>query len=537
MFKRSWSLFPFLCSVVVGLVLPAARADEPLWVHTVERGDTLIGLRDRMLRPDADWRELQRLNRIVNPRRLVPGSQLQIPTSMLLEQPLEVEVLHSHGTATVQRRGGPAEPLVSGTNLAAGDVVSTGPQSSAALRFADGTRVLLRPESVLRIERSMRRGSSPTVATELRLEEGSVDSRVPRQRSPRFEIRTPVANLGVRGTEFRTRATADQTTIEVLDGQVASPPSAAQTIAAGFGALATTQGVTPSAALAAAPDLSGLPVLVERLPLQLKWDAPADAQFRAQVFDTTSLDKLLLDGLFQGGLARWGDDLPDGRYRLLVRALGEQGIEGRDSELAFTLKARPEPPFPTFPRDGARMLSGPVEFAWTRPVQAARYHLQLADNPTFTAPLIDRDDLLENGLRVELPLGPWHWRLASVRADGDHGPWSDVVSVTAVALPPSPEGQPPQFGDEGVLLMWRERVGARYQVQVAGDAGFAKILFDVQVERPQWLLRQPAAGRYHVRVRTTDADGFTGPWGELQQVNVPRSRWWWLLALPLLTVF
>ena len=537
MFQRSLSFLPALCAVVVGLAMPVARADEPLWAHTVERGDTLIGLRDRMLRPGADWHELQRLNRIANPRRLVPGSTLQIPVSMLLEQALEVEVLHTHGTVALQRPGAPIEPLASGVSLAMGDVVRTGPQSSAALRFADGTRVLLRPDSVLRIERSVRQGRSASVTTQLRLEEGSVDSRVPKQPQPHFEIRTPVANLGVRGTEFRTRIQDQLTTIEVLEGHVASPPTAAQSIGAGFGALASTQGVTPPTPLAAAPDLSGLPALVERLPLQMRWEAPAGAQFRAQVFAADQPERLLLDGLFDGGLARWSDDLPDGSYQLHVRALGEQGIEGRDTEAAFTLKARPEPPFATFPRDGARLLQGPVNFAWTRPTQAVRFRLQLADNPGFNQPLLDRNDLEANELRVELPLGQHHWRLASLRADGDQGPWSDTVTVTGVALPPLPEGQPPRFTDEGVLLMWRERAGARYQVQVAGDAGFTKVLFDESVEVPQWLLRKPAAGVYHVRVRTTDADGFTGPWGELQQVKVQRSLWWWLLVLPLVGVF
>jgi hypothetical protein len=37
---------------------------------------------------------------------------------------------------------------------------------------------------------------------------------------------------------------------------------------------------------------------------------------------------------------------------------------------------------------------------------------------------------------------------------------------------------------------------------------------------------------YHLRVRTIDANGFEGPYGGAQQVEVPRRfNWWWLLLL------
>jgi hypothetical protein len=43
---------------------------------------------------------------------------------------------------------------------------------------------------------------------------------------------------------------------------------------------------------------------------------------------------------------------------------------------------------------------------------------------------------------------------------------------------------------------------------------------------------------YHLRVRTIDADGFEGPYGGAQQVEVPRRFNWWLLLLlvPLLSL-
>jgi hypothetical protein len=523
-----------LALLLLGRGLQAAENDT--WAYRIEPGDTLIGIRDRLLVPGADWRPLQRLNRIRDPRRLVPGSTLQIPLALLRQQPVQAEVLHLHGEVSVQRGGAPPQPLRAGDTLSQGDLVRTGRQSSTTLRLADGARLLLRPDSMLRLERSVRLGDSPAVDSRVRLDSGSVDTQVPRQPAPRFEIRTPVANLGVRGTEFRTRATPAETAVEVIAGRVAAAGGAApQVIDAGFGALATAQGTSPPRVLPAAPDLTPLPPRIDRLPLVLPWVAAAGTtNYRAQVFDAARPELLLLDGLFTGASARWIEDLPDGPYLLQVRAIDVGGLEGLDAVRPFTLKARPEPPFVTRPRAGARTGDEDIGFAWTRAAGTARYRLQVADTPDFAQPRVDRDDITTSEVSLALPVGTHHWRLASIRADGDAGPWGDALTVTRVALPPAPSSEPPRPGADGVLLQWRASEGASYQVQVSGDAGFSALLHDERVAVAEWLLRKPAPGAYFVRVRAVDAEGFVGPWGATQQVDVPRSlEWLWLLA-PLL---
>ena len=507
------------------------HAADEVWPYPVVRGDTLIGVRDRLLQPGASWRELQRLNRIKDPRRLVPGRPLNIPLHMLREQALGAELLHTHREVTLLRDGAAPRHPQAGDTLLQGDRLRTGAQSSASLRFADGTRVLIRPDSELRIERSVRLGSSPAVDTRLRLDSGGADSHVVKQPQPRFELRTPVANLGVRGTEFRTRAEATRTLVEVLEGRVAAPTLA---LDAGFGALISSERAQAARPLLPAPQLSGLPTRIERLPLRLAWAAGATGtRFRAQVFAAGQAERLVLDGVFEGPLARWSYDLPDGDYELRVRALDEQGLEGRDATLRFTLKARPEPPFLTRPRAAERTADDSIVFAWTHNAAAARYRLQIADDAAFTAPRVDRSDLSGTEQREALPVGLHHWRLASIRADGDQGPFGDAQTVQRVALPPPPAAEPPQTSDAGVLLRWRADGAARFQIQVAQDDAFTQILTDQSIEQPQWLLPKPAPGQYHFRVRAIDADGFIGPWGATQRLEVPQTLQWWLL-LPLL---
>lgn len=545
------------CRLVVKAVLAAALAASAAsaWVqdkrppspasgaaiveYRVQRGDTLFAL----LRDGADWQSVQRANNIADPKRLQPDSLLRIPAHLLREQPTVAEVVHAYGDVTVTRASTEtALPLASGENLATGDVVRTGAQSSTTLRFVDGARVLLRPDSEMKIERLAQ--SRAGVSTTLRLERGSADSVVPPAQGAsapsRYEMRTPQANLGVRGTEFRTVAEGGVMRLEVLEGKVgarmAERKSAAEsTIGAGFGMVGAGGGMSAAKALPEAPTLAGLPERVERMPLRLGWQSAANTRVRAQVLSTEEPPRLLLDGVFDAAPARWSEDIADGRYELRVRAIDADGLEGRDTRARFVLKARPEPPFIAAPIAGARTIDDSVRLAWTRNAAAARVRLQVADTADFAQPRVDRNDLDATETRVALPLGTHHWRVASILASGDQGPFSDAQSFTRIEPPAAPPPAEPQQQADGLLLRWPAPAslaapGTRWQVQVARDAAFAQSVRDETVAEPQLLLRDPPSGTYFLRVKTIDADGFAGPFGQAQQIEVPSSPWWWLIV-------
>ena len=526
------------------LALPAAaQGSEATLDHRIEPGDTLIGLHARLMHPQADWRVVQRLNRIADPRRLRPGSTLRIPVSMLREEPVSAEVLHSHGEVFVERAGAGRQALAAAALLRAGDVVSTGAQSSASLRFADGSRALLGPGARLQVERHVRRGAvgaaNGGVDTRLRLDSGAVETRVPPARpAPRFELRTPVANLGVRGTDFRARLDGGRLLAEVLQGRVAVGNTP---LDAGYGTVATPGRVAPARPLPAAPDLATLPARVERLPLQFGFGAATGAaRYRAQVFDGAGEGRLILEGLFDTPRAAWAETPPDGRYELRVRAADASGIEGRAATWAFTLKARPEPPFQLTPRAGERLPDAAVAFTWSAHPEGARYRLQVAAGPDFAAPLVDRSDLAGTSFTGQLPPGTWHWRLATVRADGDTGPWGDAATLERADPPPPPPAppvEPPKTSDAGLVMRWAASplAGVRYQVQVARDAAFTQPVVDETTAATEWLLPRPEPGTYHLRVRSVAPDGRAGDFGAAQVVEITGARGWlWLLPLLLL---
>jgi hypothetical protein len=536
-------LLAALLVLTPGLGCATVVADSAPWQHTVRSGDTLIGVVQQWAKPGTDWRVLATVNRIRDPRRLQPGSTLLIPRELLLEEPMEMDVLHAHGDVQLERAGAAATALTSGMTVRTGDLVRTGRQSSASLRAPDGSRIMLREDSALQVLRHGKLGKSAIQETELRLDKGAADTQVAPaasgQARSRLQMRTPVVNLGVRGTEFRTRSQGDQSAVEVLSGQVGAAGGQAGEVPvqAGFGLVATPAGPGAPTALPPAPDIQGLPQKVERVPLSLQWQSAPAAGWRVQVHVLGRPGQVLLDGVFKQPSAQWADDLPDGRYGLRLRMLNEQGLEGRDGHFEFELKARPEPPFLSNPADRSRMADASQALSWTRQPAAATYRLQVADSPDFAQPRIDRSDIRDPGATVDAREGTQHWRVASVLANGDTGPWSEAQTFTRVARPTAPGVDAPQAQADGQLLRWRATPGMRYQLQVARDPGFAILLADTVLDQPQWLLPKPEPGTYHIRVRSISAEGFEGPFGSPQILEVPAPPaplWPWLLPLLLL---
>lgn len=546
--------------------MAAGIVPQDLWSYRIARGDTLVRIAAAQLGPGSDWRRLQKLNRIANPRRLQPGQALNIPLAWLRVQPVRAEVLHVQGEVRVQRAGATPEAVAAGATLGSGDLLLAGPDSALALKFADGSRLLVRPQTQVRFERLVHVGAAGVPDTRLRLDSGSIDSRVqPAVPGRRYEIGTPSVNLGVRGTEFRTQVEPQSqvTWVEVIEGSVAAgtgtttgaatgagasaaasrQPTAA--IAAGFGAVAQPgQALSTPYRLLEAPDLAGVPPLLERVPLRLAWRALAGASsYRAQVYPdpatagNTAADagqRLLLDGRFNEAAARW-TDLPDGRYELRVRGIDAQGLEGRDARQAFVLKARPEPPFTRQPRASATLHGDAAQFAWTQAEGIASYRFQLSEGDDFSTPRLNLNGLTGVEHSFSLPPGQYRWRVGSVRADGDAGPFGDPQAFTLKPVPPAPPVQPPQLSADGIVLRWGAgEAGQRYELQLARDTAFTDLVLQQPSDIPEATLALPPPGRYLVRVRAIDADGFAGPWGGAQQIEVPHSRWWLLFPAVLL---
>lgn len=114
-----------------------------------------------------------------------------------------------------------AIPLTDNDKVKEGDVVQTGPASSALLTWVDGSKVQVGPESRLEVKKCFSRNQQEVSL--FRLDTGQIWSRISKRlrRESRFEVETPVAVAGVRGTIFSVAVIpSGGARISVLDGSV-----------------------------------------------------------------------------------------------------------------------------------------------------------------------------------------------------------------------------------------------------------------------------------------------------------------------------
>ncbi|TXI19505.1 MAG: LysM peptidoglycan-binding domain-containing protein [Roseateles sp.] len=527
-----------LCLAAAALAQPAAATDD--WRYRVQPGDTLVSLSEDWLDGRYGWRDLQKLNRVADPLRLMPGSTLRLPLAWLRREAGVAEVVFVKGEV-LRLRGTASQPLVLGDTLQSGDRLRSAAQSSASLRFADGSRLLLPPLSEVALQQLLVLGRGALPVVQLGLTRGGAEQRVApnAQRVPLYEVRTPQVNLGVRGTEFRVRAEGQVAHLEVLSGAVHAD-GVTPDISAGQG-LRAEGAQRQRAPLLAAPDLSGLPTRVEQLPLVVSWPAgPVGAQaWRAQLFAAGDPQALLLDSRVDQPLLRWPEarDLPDGDYLLRLRAIDELGLEGQAAERPLRLEARPEPPFITRPEAGAVSYSGAITLGWTLNTAAPRVRLQIARDEAFRDLALQPPPLTAAEFEARAADlggdGRYHWRVAAVQADGRAGPFGEAQRFELRPPPPSPPpAEPEQAGDQ-LLLRWRADAGVvRYELEWADTPGFdGPTLQRFSTDQAQLALPRPAPGSYYLRARGFNADGAPSAWGQTQRIEQPYPRWLWLLPL------
>jgi hypothetical protein len=523
---KAWRLAPWRWAAVAALVClftaqgKAQSTTEPTHVYVTRGGDTLIGLGRRLLVEPGAWTELARINRIANPNRVAIGTALAIPLRLLRSNALAVMVEQVHGDV---RAGNAA--LASGATLAEDDEVRTGTDSSTVLRLADGTLLRMAERSALRIDAARRLPDVDRTRSGVSLQSGRIEVQTPKNANgkPSFEVRTPQGVLGVRGTEFRVAADASSaiTRGEVVEGVVeAAAGSAAKRLEAGFGTAIDAQArVAEPVPLLAAPDLRSQPALQERLVVRFPVPTLAGAvAWRGLVARDRQMRDVVGDNLAQGAELRFLN-LDDGRYFLRVRGIDAQGLEGLDADMAFVLKARPEPPLPSAPAPRGVTRGTRVELSWTSNPEAGTYRLQVATDDRFSAKLHDLPGLTSTTYTVDdLAPGDYYWRLASVRADNDQGPWGAVRSF--VMRPPPATLAPPAIGDTSVQFAWEGEPGQTFDFQLARDAAFGQLVLERSLDQSLIDLPRPAGGVYYVRYRARDADGFLGPFTAPQRFEI-----------------
>lgn len=326
-----------------GVVSPLAMA-QPAgalgddFIYRIQQGDTLIELATLYTRNNANWTTLQRHNTIADPLRLVIGSELRIPFAVIPEIPAQTTAIHVSGQADVD-----GAALQVGMPVNEGSTVTTATNGFVTLQLSDGTKLTLPRGSATQLERLRQFEGAALTDSILRVQHGEIDSHVAPagQGVGRFEIRTPVAVMGVRGTRFRVQTSGQSAHSEVLDGRVRVQPQTAQqpsgqsvAVAAGYGAAVGRDGKLTVQPLLPAPQLgephragSGLwTATVSPVPgavaylVQVSRDAEGLELTSSERFDTVDI--------------RFSARRP-GTHYATVRAIDAAGLSGRDAHVAF----------------------------------------------------------------------------------------------------------------------------------------------------------------------------------------------------------
>lgn len=128
------------------------------------------------------------------------------------------------GSARVVHKNGSSEALRRGSRIAVGDRVETTANGHVHVRFIDNASVSVRPESVLEVQAYRFDANNPQ-SNEVRLnvEQGmsrSISGHATEYDKNRFRLNTPLAAIGVRGTDFLVQATDTGVRASVADGAI-----------------------------------------------------------------------------------------------------------------------------------------------------------------------------------------------------------------------------------------------------------------------------------------------------------------------------
>lgn len=110
------------------------------------------------------------------------------------------EVTFVYGQVVIVSGGNP-KPISTGTIFHHGEVLRTGPKSTAIITLNEGSKVKLNENSVL-LASQLDEGAAAGGNVDIELQAGSAFAKVQKRKENKFRIHTKSATMGVRGTEF-----------------------------------------------------------------------------------------------------------------------------------------------------------------------------------------------------------------------------------------------------------------------------------------------------------------------------------------------
>jgi len=541
-----------LCFVLLLCLSPLLAVAED-WIYTTRPGDTLWDISRKHLKSVNYWSLLQQHNSINTAKTMAPGTRLSIPIPWLKQTPAPAIILNISGDVSyASAKDGKVTTLsVDKKTLSTGDRIITGQDGSATIKFADGSTLLLQKQSELILDTLSAFGSTGMVDTRMRLRKGRLETSVTPKTTPgsRYEITTPAAVAAVRGTQFRIGYQADDSIMlsEVVKGEIGvNAAGIDQAVPKGYGTIAEEGSPPlPPKALLAAPDLSQITKKILHLPYVIAWpEIESASAYRVQISTKQTIPTLMADQLTT--LPQYSlDQLPSGKYQLVIRGIDDINLEGFNAQHNLELSTD----FPIVklqtPTNVAPLYNGNVSFKWQKPANVARYHLQVAPDKKFKSTTIDK---VVDGTGFESPdtlaSGQYAWRVAGIDRDGNEGAFSTPTVFTIKDLPKAPDVDVDIDGSNtkqaNFSLQWPAVNGAnQYVIQVAKDADFKDLIVNKTTDKNAYTATNPMPyGTYYYRAKSIVAKNIHSEYSATKQFVIEQHNslvfWLWLLLLPLM---
>ncbi len=512
-------------------------------VYGMAQNDTLSAVANRFTKTSKNWKAIGKINHIANDRTIPVGTGILIPLKMLPEDNSFATISALHGKVSILSKSGDAIAPIVGTALPEGTMIATGINSFVTLTLKNGTSFSLSPSSNLELTTLRITPYVNQPRTALTLKKGRINSTVTPLQHPRrqYEIRTPMAVAGVRGTQFRVDFDGTKSTSEVLKGTVnvtalqamktKHSGAVSSDLHANYGSVVSNTRLSAAIALLDPPTwLNNDNTSIGKLPVHFILSHP-DAQALRVVI---SKDPQGHDNVAEAtakntpGQANTTvsiHQLEDGHYYVHLSAIDSHGLEGKTQLGELTLKIHPLPPYLIAPNKAQRNIAGDdegqVRYTWASTGADHAYHLQVASDPTFEHLLFDQSDLHSTEyLQHSLPTGTYYWRVASItniNGQTNQGPYSDQQQF--IQLPP--QTTPTVTQDENnIQFSWGGEPGQKFILETSTRPDFVPLLLHQEINEPHIQLPRPEAGIYFVRIRAIEADGYEGAFSPPQKFTV-----------------
>ncbi len=491
------------------------------YIYTVQPGDNLSSLFTQLLDSPQRWSEVAKYNKLKNPQLITPGQVLHLQLPWLKNAPAEAVIDALQGA--VKLNGQPAkvgDKVVTGANL------ETPAGASVRMTLPDGSTLNMLENTQLQAKELGRKPLGEYFSAVFRLVTGRIDAlkkKYPDGQSP-LRIQAMHGTIGVRGTYFRMGQEGENTLAEIEHGLVgfdAENSRQSLALAGGQGSVADGVHAPEPINLLPAPAFLNVPERYEQILVRIDLaELNGAVGYRGEVATDAAFLNLIAQANADGQQLRI-PNLEDGVYWVRVRGIDKQGLQGKEAVLRFVLKAHPVAPMLSEPANNGKVRGVAPKFTWNEVGEAQRYHLQVARDVRFTEIVQEVKESAATDFTPEtpLPLGDYYWRVASVRDHTDQGPWgaSRVLHVLSPAAPPSP----PAFPEGRMLSNWDGEAGQTFEYQLSVNKDFLNPVLNLKLDQPQLNAAIPAPGKYYVRLRAIDSDGYVGPWTPTQSFITP----------------